>query len=64
MTKIPQALAEIQQKIGLDALPILPLTKNTQRKDKRTYREILSEECREIVTDFFDQEIDLLGFQW
>jgi hypothetical protein len=64
MTKIPQALAEIQQKIGLDALPILPLTKNTQRKDTRPYREILSEECREIVTDFFDQEIDLLGFQW
>lgn len=64
MTKIPQALAEIQQKIGLDELPILPLTKNTQRKDKRTYREILSEECREIVTDLFDQEIDLFGFQW
>lgn len=62
--QIPQALAEIQQKIGLDELPILPLTKNTQRKDKRPYREILSEECREIVTDLFDQEIDLLGFQW
>lgn len=62
--QMPEALTEIQKKIGLDELPVLPLTKNSQRKDKRHHREILSDECREKITEIYHQEIDLFGFQW
>lgn len=62
--QLPQALSEIQEKIGLEELPIMPQTKNSHRKDKRAYQEILSRESREIIGESYREEIDLFDFEW
>ena len=62
--QLPQALAQIQGKIGLDEPLTLPLTKTSQRKDKRNYQEILTNDCREEIAEICHQEIDLFDFQW
>ena len=62
--QLTQALAEIQQKIGLKELPVLPMTKNSQRKDTRDYRDILSEDVRQKIAEMHRKEIELFGFRW
>lgn len=58
------AMADIAHKIGLSETPTLPLAKATLRGDKRNYREILSDEARELIASRFQQEIAILGYEW
>jgi hypothetical protein len=60
--KLPEALAQIQREIRLDELPVMPRTKSSHRKDKRSYQEILSQQDREKIAELYREEIELFGF--
>jgi hypothetical protein len=57
-------LEEVRKHVGIPEKLELPRAKTGFRKDKRNYREILSETDREKVARLFHEEIDLLGYEW
>jgi hypothetical protein len=57
-------LQRIQDQLELPELPPLPRAKSTSRKDKRHYREILSEEDRIAIEAAFRREIALFGYRF
>jgi len=58
------AMEEIRDRLGLTETPELPFAKATQRKDRRSYRDILSEEDRDKIAKVFEREIAYFDYQW
>ncbi len=61
---LSQAMEEISAKLGLDEIPSLPKAKSGFRKDKRSYREILSEKDREKIQKVYAREIAYFNYEW
>lgn len=61
---LDQAMEEIRELVGLDETPSLPRTKASFRKDKRSYRDILSEKDRDKIAKVFAREIACFNYEW
>lgn len=61
---LSQAMEEISKKTGLGEIPSLPKAKSGFRKDKRSYREILSEKDREKIQKVYAREIEFFNYTW
>ncbi len=62
--ELDEAMKDLADKIGLPEVPELPKTKANLRKDKRSYRDILSEKDRETIEKVFARELAYFGFKW
>jgi len=49
---------------GLSGALDLPKTKSRHRDDRRPYREVLSDEDRDVVAEIYAREIALFGYTW
>lgn len=61
---LSEDLEKIRLQLGIPEKLELPRTKSTFRKDKRNYREILSDAERARIAELFAEEIDLIGYQY
>lgn len=61
---IGQAMEEIQQRLNLPEVPSLPHAKSGYRKDKRSYREIMTEQDREKIARIYAREIAYFNYAW
>jgi len=61
---INSAMADIQQRLNLPEIPALPHAKGGYRKDKRSYRELLSEQDRDKVAKIYAREIAYFNYSW
>lgn len=61
---IQEELEAIRRQLGIPEKLELPRAKSKYRKDKRSYREILSEEERAKISELFRDEINLLGYEF
>ena len=61
---ISDELEEIRKRLGIPEKLELPHAKSKFRKDKRSYRDILGEEEKDIIAELFHDEIDLLGYEF
>lgn len=52
------------ERIGLDEPPVLPNTKTGIRKDRRSYRDLLTGPTRRRLEKDCAREIELLGYSW
>lgn len=57
-------LCELWDRIGIPQPPSLPRAKGGYRKDKRSYRDILSDEERQMVYTKCRKEIDLFNYKF
>jgi len=60
---LTRELEEISAILKLPEVPQLPQAKVSFRKDKRSYREILSQEDQDKIRAVFQTEIDLFGYE-
>ena len=61
---LTEEMERIRNELGMPAQLAIPRTKSGFRKDKRSYRDILSEGERAQIADLFREEIDLLGYEY
>ncbi len=61
---LEQEMQYITRKLNLPEVPQLPRAKSAFRKDKRHYRELLSEEDRLKISRVFAREIAYLGYKY
>ena len=61
---ITQELEEVRIKLGIPEKINLPRAKSKFRKDKRNYRDILSNSDNDNISRLFKDEIDLLGYKF
>jgi len=62
--KLGSSLEEIFQRAGLPEVPSLPDAKRGYRKDKHSYRKMLSDEDKEKVSKVYAREIAYFGYSW
>ena len=62
--EIQESIDRIQQRLSLPDKLILPVTKSSTRKDKRHYKNILSNEQRNYIGIMFNEEILNLGYKF
>ncbi len=62
--ELNQAMEDIHDRIGLDEIPSLPRAKANHRKDKRNYRDMLSEKDRDRIAKVFAREIAYFNYKW
>ncbi len=61
---IIEELEAIRIQIGIPEKLELPRAKSRFRKDKRGYRNILTEEDKSRIAELFHDEINLFGYEW
>lgn len=61
---IREAMEEIGERLKLGETPILTNAKVGYRKEKKSYREILSDQDRKQIAQIYAREIAYLGYQW
>lgn len=61
---ITDELENIRQHLGIPEPLVLPYAKSQHRKDKRSYRDILNEEQKEIIADTSRDVINLMGYEF
>lgn len=61
---LPEDLSYISNILGLDEDIKIPVTKNYTRKDKRHYRNILTDEHKKIIDNIFDKELNYFNYKW
>ena len=61
---IAEEMEDVRKQLGLPEPLDLPRAKSGTRKDKRSYREVLSEEEKEKIAEFFADEIKLIGYEY
>ncbi|MBF2097425.1 MAG: sulfotransferase family 2 domain-containing protein [Gloeomargaritaceae cyanobacterium C42_A2020_066] len=61
---LDEAMKEIAKIVGLPEVPSLPRVKGGFRRDKRHYRDVLSEKDREKISKVFAREIAHFGYTW
>lgn len=59
-----EEIEAVCRRLGIPEKIELPRTKSGYRKDKRPYRDILTEEEQAAITDLFNDEINLLGHEF
>ena len=59
-----EELETIRNQIGLPEPLELPKSKSGFKKDKRSYRELLTDEDQDRIAKLFKEEIELMGYQW
>jgi Sulfotransferase family len=59
-----QELDLVRERLGLPEVIELPHTKASFRKDRRSYRDILSERQRQQIAELFSNEIAMFGYQF
>ncbi len=57
-------LKEVCNKVGITEKLELPKAKSKFRKDKRHYKDVLSDADRDRVASLFRDEINLMGYEW
>ena len=57
-------LEEVRKHVGIPDPLTLPRAKSSSRKDRRSYREILTEEERDRIAEMFADEIRLFGYEF
>lgn len=57
-------LEEVRLKLGMPETLALPRAKSSYRKDRRSYRELLSDEEAETIRAMFQDELSLLGYEY
>ena len=62
--ELNESLEEITKTAGLPEVPILPKAKAYSRKDKRNYRELLTESNKDIIAKVYAREIAYHGYTW
>ena len=61
---IDEAMEEIGKRLKLNETPTLTNAKVGYRKEKKSYREILTEQDRKQIAQIYAREIAYLGYQW
>jgi len=61
---LEEELERIRVRLGLPERIELPRAKSSSRKDRRSYRDILSEDQKETIRELFKEEIALLGYEY
>ncbi len=61
---LDRSMQELCDQTGLDEVPLLPNAKGNYRKDKRSYRELLSAKDRDKIAKVYAREIAYFGYQW
>lgn len=62
--RMKEELNHIAASLGFDAQVALPRAKTVFRKDKRSYRDILTREDRKKIEKIFQKEIELFGYEF
>lgn len=62
--KLDQAMKKISHQLGLGEVLSLPKAKSGFRKDKRSYRDILSDKDREKIGKVYAREIAYFDYRW
>ena len=62
--ELPSAMIELSRRVGLPEVPILSRAKGGHRPNKRSYRELLSEETRNIIDEMHEQEIAMFKYSF
>ena len=62
--QLAEAMEEISRRVGLPEIPILPSAKAEHRRDKRHYREVLSDEDRRKIERVYARDIAHFGYEW
>jgi hypothetical protein len=62
--QLEQSLQAIAAKLGIDEPIELPRTKAGFRKDRRSYRDVLSQSDRTKIAQVFAREIAYFGYEW
>jgi hypothetical protein len=58
------AMHELRERLGLNGPLTLPFAKADFRKDRRNYREILSDQDREKIGKVYAREIAYFDYEW
>ena len=61
---LEEDLEDVRIRCGLPGKIVLPHAKGSHRKNRRSYREILSEEQADIIRERASKEIALFGYQF
>lgn len=62
--RLAEGLEEVRVHLGLPEPLLLPRTKASSRKDRRSYREILTDRERDSIAHLFADEIALFGYEY
>ena len=62
--ELPAALEDLTRRLGLPEVPELPNAKSGYRKDKRSYRDVLSPAERDAIARIYAREIACMGYTW
>jgi hypothetical protein len=62
--RLGEEIKAIASIVGLPEVPVLPRAKGGKRRDKRHYREVLSEADRMKIARVFAREIAHFGYEW
>jgi hypothetical protein len=62
--QLDQAIKEISEYLGLEELISLPRAKGGYRKDKRSYRDLMTDADREKIAKVYAREIAHFGYEW
>ena len=62
--QLKDSLADIAARVGLPEVPNLPKSKTNHRKDKRHYREILSDDDKEKIGKVYARSIAFFNYEW
>ena len=61
---LEEELEAVRTLVGIPDRIHLPHAKGKTRKDRKSYREILTEADAAIIADAFQDEINLMGYEW
>jgi len=62
--QLVQAMEEVSRHVGLPEIPVLPSAKAGHRRDKRHYRNVLSDEDRRKIEKVYAKEIAYFKYEW
>ena len=62
--ELETAMGRIAERLSLPETPVLPNAKGEFRKDRRSYREILSDSERSKIARVYAREIAYFGYEW
>jgi hypothetical protein len=62
--RLTEELDEVAERLGLPERLSLPRAKGSARKDRRSYREVLTRDDGEKIARMFSRELELFGYQY
>lgn len=61
---LAEELEAVRKQIGIPSPLVLPNAKGGHRKDKRSYRDVINSEDRDLISEMFRDEIALMGYEF